>query len=456
MTAGDDADVLGPQVALLYRNLRLGQIVSILNTALLVWLGSAHLAKEYLIAWGSIALAVALLRLFADHSYRQLDIEERNEQAALWRQRAIIGACLGGLAWSGGTILFMTAGDPVLKLFTAFIMAGMVAGAVQVVAADLTAFRCYAWPIVAAVAFCGFSFDSMGIAFSLMSLLFLVTVTRSAQFFNEALHDAIHLEREQAKLATHLAHAREVAERSLRAKTEFLSNISHELRTPMNGIIGITDLLILDAPPEQKELLNHLLLSSNLLMTQINNLIKLSELEAEQVQLSPAPFLCTDLLTRATHRRQKDAAAKGIDIRHESAPEIPRTLVGDSECLFNALGHLIDNAIKFTDKGVVSISARLAQPAADAVWVEFSVSDTGHGMSPDALKAIEGLLIQADGSSIRRHGGLGVGLAIVRRLIKLLGGELYIVSQPGQGSTFSFAVPLQPVVPEIPAQTAPA
>ncbi|MBL8405848.1 MAG: hypothetical protein JNL16_14995, partial [Dechloromonas sp.] len=164
----------------------------------------------------------------------------------------------------------MTAGDPVLKLFTAFIMAGMVAGAVQVVAADLTAFRCYAWPIVAAVAFCGFSFDSMGIAFSLMSLLFLVTVTRSAQFFNEALHDAIHLEREQAKLATHLAHAREVAERSLRAKTEFLSNISHELRTPMNGIIGITDLLILDAPPEQKELLNHLLLSSNLLMTQIN------------------------------------------------------------------------------------------------------------------------------------------------------------------------------------------
>lgn len=454
MTPGNDTDLPGPQVALLYRNLRLGQIVSILNTGLLVWLGSSHLAREHLIAWAGIALAVALLRLFADHGYRQLGAAERNTQAAFWRKRAIIGACLGGLAWAAGSVLFMTAGDPVLKLFTAFVMAGMVAGAVQVVAADLTAFRCYAWPIVIAVALCGFSFDSMGVAFSLMSLLFLVTVTRSARFFNETLHDAIRLEREQAKLAAHLAHAREVAEQSLRAKTEFLSNISHELRTPMNGIIGITDLLILDALPEQKELLNHLHLSSALLMTQINNLIKLSELEAEQVQLNPAPFLCTDLLTRATHRRRNDAAAKGLSICHESAPDIPKTVVGDSDCLLNALDHLIDNAIKFTESGTVSLSARLTQRAADTVWIEFSVCDTGHGMSPDALKAIEGLLIQADGSSVRRHGGLGVGLAIVRRLTKLMGGELHIVSHPGQGSVFSLAVPLALPRPETPADLA--
>lgn len=453
MNTDNDPDVLGPQVALLYRNLRPGQIVSILNTCLLTWLGSGHLATEYLIAWSSVALAVALLRLFGDYRYRQLGLAERNAQATLWRKRSIIGACLGGLVWSGGTILFMTAGDPILKLFTAFVMAGMVAGAVQVVAADLTAFRCYAWPVVLAVALCGFSADSMGIAFSLMSLLFLITVTRSARFFNEALHDAIRLEREQAKLASHLAHAREVAERSLRAKTEFLSNISHELRTPMNGIIGIADLLALDAMPEQKELLGHLQLSSDLLMTQINNLIKLSELEAEQVSLSPAPFQCRDLLTRALCRREKDAATKGVAIRCESAPEIPPTLLGDSEYLFNMLDHLIDNAIKFTESGVVSVSASLKQQAGETVWIEFAVSDTGHGMSQDSLKMIEGLMIQADGSSMRRHGGLGVGLAIVRRLTRLMNGDLHIASKPGQGSVFSFTVPLLLPESESPSDT---
>lgn len=451
MTSGNDTGFPSQLVALLYRNLRLGQIVSILNTGLLLWLGSGHLANEYLIAWGSIALTIALLRLFADHAYRQLDVAERDAQAPLWRKRAILGASLGGLAWAGGTVLFMTAGDPVLKLFTAFVMAGMVAGAVQVVAADLTAFRCYAWPIVIAVALCGFSFDSKGIAFSLMSLIFLVGVTRSTRFFNETLREAIRLEREQAKQAAHLAHAREVAEQSLRAKTEFLSNISHELRTPMNGIIGISDLLMLDAAPEQKELLKHLQMSSTLLMTQINNLIKLSELEADQIELTPAPFLCADLLARATHRRRSDATAKGLAIHHTVSPDTPKTVVGDSDCLFNALDHLIDNAIKFTETGTVSVSANVRQQAGDTVWIEFAVSDTGHGMSPDVLKAIEGLLIQADGSSIRRHGGLGVGLAIVRRLTKLLGGELRIDSSPGQGSVFSFAVPLQLPTPEVTA-----
>ncbi|MCH2220298.1 MAG: hypothetical protein MK097_08260, partial [Dechloromonas sp.] len=106
MTSGNDTGFPSQLVALLYRNLRLGQIVSILNTGLLLWLGSGHLANEYLIAWGSIALTIALLRLFADHAYRQLDVAERDAQAPLWRKRAILGASLGGLAWAGGTVLF--------------------------------------------------------------------------------------------------------------------------------------------------------------------------------------------------------------------------------------------------------------------------------------------------------------------------------------------------------------
>lgn len=443
--------VLGPQVALLYRNLRLGQIVSILNTFLLVWVGSSYVATGHLAAWASIALIVASLRLAVDSRYRKLDSAERNAQAPFWRQRAIIGATLGGIAWAGGTILFMTAGDLTFKLFTAFVMAGMVAGAVQVVAADLTAFRCYAWPIVTAVALCAFSLDSMGIAFSLMSLLFLIAVTRSARFFNQALHDSIRLEQEQARLAHHLAHAREAAEQSLRAKTEFLSNISHELRTPMNGIIGITDLLAFDASAEQQELLHHLRQSSDLLMTQINHLIRLSELEAGHVKPKAESFITAELLSRMLFGQQNAASAKGIALLLDADPALPPVLVGDSDCLVDALQHLLDNAIKFTERGTVSLACHLLQQDDTSARVEFAVSDTGPGISPEGLKAIEGFLVQADGSSIRRHGGLGVGLAIVRRLVELMGGELKVVSPPGQGSVFSFAIPLSLPTLESPA-----
>ncbi|HLO64674.1 MAG TPA: ATP-binding protein, partial [Azonexus sp.] len=341
--------------------------------------------------------------------------------------------------------------DPLFKLFTAFVMAGMVAGAVQVVAADLTAFRCYAWPVVAAVALCAFSFDSMGIAFSLMSLIFLIAVTRSASFFNQALHDSIRLEQEQARLAQHLAHAREAAEQSLRAKTEFLSNISHELRTPMNGIIGIADLLALDASVEQQELLGHLRQSSDLLMSQINHLIRLSELEAGHVKLNAAPFIPSELLSRVTSGSRAQAAAKGLALVLDSEPGLPAVLVGDSDCLVDALRHLLDNAIKFTERGTVSLTCRLRQHEGSTAWVEFEVSDTGPGIAPDALKAIEGLLVQADGSSVRRHGGLGVGLAIVRRLVALMGGALQAVSTPGRGSTFRFALPFTLPIEEKPS-----
>lgn len=438
---GPEAGVLGPQVALLYRNLRIGQIVSILNAALLVWIGSPYVATEYLTAWATIVLIIASLRLVGENSYRKLDITQRNAQARFWRQRAIIGATLGGIAWAGGTVMFMTAGDPTFKLFTAFVMAGMVAGAVQAVAADLTAFRCYAWPVVTAVAICAFSADSMGIAFSLMSLIFLIAVTRSARFFNQALHDSIRLEQEQARLAQHLVHAREVAEQSLRAKTEFLSNISHELRTPMNGIIGIADLLAFDASAEQQELLGHLRQSSDHLMTQINHLIRLSELEAGHVTLNAAPFITAELLSRTILGNQDQASAKGIALGLDTDPALPGVLIGDSDCLIDALRHLVDNAIKFTERGTINVACRPRQYDGDTAWVEFAVSDSGPGISPDALKAIKGLLMQADGSSIRRHGGLGVGLAIVRRLVELMGGKLQVVSTPGQGSTFSFAIP---------------
>lgn len=436
-----ETDVLAPLVALLYRNLRQGQIVSILITLLLTWVATDYVAPLPLAIWASLTVTIASIRLLLDLRYRNTAAAERDAQAALWRGRAIAGAFAGGLALACGTILLMSSGDLLFKMFTALVMAGMVAGAVQVVAADLTAFRCYAWPIALAVIVGSFSPDRIGISFAALAVIYMVGVSRGARFFNETLHDSIRLEREQAKLASHLAQANELAEQSLKAKTQFLSNISHELRTPMNGIMGIADLLLLDAAPEQKELLGHLRQSSDLLMTQIDNLINLSELEADEVRLNPTLLFCSELLATVMERSRKEATTKGIAIVVDSDPGIPKTLIGDNDCLSDALRHLVDNAVKFTDSGKVTVSARLAQRNGSKLWIEFAVSDTGPGISQEALKAIGGLLTQADGSSVRRHGGLGVGLAIVRRLVKLMGGELQIASEPGHGSVFSFTLP---------------
>ena len=442
MNGAEETTILGRQVALLYRNLRLGQIVSILNALFIAWVASPHLAPLPLAAWVTATIVIAGLRLALNSRYHRIAPAERDAQAPFWRQRAILGALLGGITWAAGAILLMTAGDPFLKLFVAFVMAGMVAGAVPVVAADLAAFRSYAWPVVLAVTVCSFSPDRMGVAFSLMSLLFLLIVSRSAQFFNQALHDAIHLEHQQAQLAQGQEHARQVAEQALRAKTQFLANISHELRTPMNGIIGIADLLNLDASGEQRDLLAHLRGSADQLLQKIEHLIHLSELEAGHVKLGISPLLIDELLSSLVVDNRQAARARGLTITCEVAPDLHEALMADVDCLRKALQHLLENAIKFTDCGSVRLCARVRERDASTVRVEFQVIDSGHGLTAEALRAIDGLLTQADGSSVRRHGGIGVGLAIVRRLIELHGGEMRISSQPGVGSSFGFVVPL--------------
>lgn len=433
--------VLVRQVALLYRNLRLGQIVTLANAVFIAWVAYPSVPGQPLMLWTSLAVAVAFFRLFQDKRFRQLDEPTREREAPTWQRRAILGASLSGIVWAVGAAFLMTAGNPELKLFTAFIMAGMVAGAVQVVAADLVAFRAYAWPIVITVAVCAFDTSRTGAAFSGMSLLFMLIVTRSAQFFNRALHEAIRLEQEQAQLVANLEQARQETERSNRAKTEFLANISHELRTPMNGIIGFAELLAFDANPEQQELLVPLRRSADILLKQIDHLIELAALEAGHIELHPAPFVTDDLLESLLSPYRKAASQKGLELIIVADPALPSILLGDVTQLRQIVGHLADNAIKFTETGRVCLTAGVEHRTANEVWVDFTISDTGPGIAPEILQTLNGLLQQADGSNTRRHGGIGVGLPIVRRLLELMGGTLKIDSQPGQGSCFHAILP---------------
>lgn len=436
--------VLGRRVELLYRNVRLGQVVSIVNSSILTWVAVSLVGNSVIYAWWLAAIAIAGLRLSQAIAYRRTDPAERFKNARRWRQQAMWSATGAGVVWASGALLLMSQGNIHLQLLTGLVMSGMVAGAVPILAADRFIFRCYAIPVALAVAFGTLGSDPLHIAFTAMSLILLLAVTRSADFFHDALHDTFRLEHEKDGLLTELEHASAVAERSNRAKTEFLANISHELRTPMNGIIGMGDLLALEPlTPEQSELLHHQRESANHLMLLINHLIKLSALEAGHVRLKHSPFAVNGLLEGLLSSQQKAAAAKGLTLSLHTEPALPEILVGDINRLRQILDHLVGNAIKFTDAGSIDVTTKQTERRGSAVKIEFSIVDTGPGMTPEELQMISGLLIQGDGSIIRKHGGIGVGLPIARKLVELMGGELLVDSQVGKGCTFRFTLPFE-------------
>ncbi|WP_371322691.1 ATP-binding protein [Dechloromonas sp. ZY10] len=433
---------------LIYRNQWLGQIVSIVNALLLsviAWLvAPAGLAPVHLLGWLLLAIATAGLRLGMARRFQQLGSEVRQADATGWRRRALLGALASGCVWAAGGLQMMLAGDTVLQIFVAFVLAGMVAGAVPVLAADRIVFRCYAWPVVGAAIIGGIGGEPLQIAYTAMAAVFLLTATRSADNFHAVLHDSIRLEQEKAALVDGLEAARIEAESSNRTKTEFLANISHELRTPMNGILGMTELLALEElPPEQHEMLEHLHEAARLMNRHVDALILLSNLEAGQIQPRSAPFALAELAEAILAGRRLQATVRQLRLIEEIDPALPEFLECDAEQLRSALQHLLDNAIKFTDHGEIRVAIRLLSRSTEQAVVEFSVADNGPGIAAPILQALrKGLMLQADGSSIRRHGGIGLGLPLARKLIRLLGGELQIDSEPGVGSRFHFSLAL--------------
>ena len=445
MNLASDPFILSRRVELLYRNLWMGQVFSIVTASALTWVWVALQGNANIYAWLLAAIAIAGFRIWQAAQYQAEDAAARIANAGRWRQRAHRSVIVASIIWASGGLFLMVQSDTQLQLFTAVAMAGIVAGAVPFLAADRVIFRSYAWPIVLAVVIGTAGTDTLHIAFSLMGLFFLAGITRSADFFHDTLHETFRLEHEKDGLLDNLEKARTVAERSDRAKTEFLANISHELRTPMNGILGFSELLSLEAlSQDQKSLLDPLRDSANQLMELIEHLIQLSALEAGHVKFSPAPFAVSELLDGMLSSQSRTALAKGLTLAKDTDDRLPEILVGDLPHLQQVFQHLVGNAIKFTDRGSVSVKAQLLEEQPQGVLIEFSICDTGPGMSPEQLQLIGGgVLMQGDGSHNRRFGGIGVGLPIVRKLLALMGGELRIDSEPGNGSTFRFSLHLE-------------
>ncbi len=244
--------------------------------------------------------------------------------------------------------------------------------------------------------------------------------------------------------ALQIAAARDAAASGNRAKRAFLAVVSHELRTPMNHIMGAADLLERYVADERaKPWVGVLRQSSRRLLGMIEDLLELSQVEAQTLQLCVVEFSLSRLLDRVERGVADMAAAKGIEVVSEIGPEVPPRLHGDVVRLQQILGNLVDNAVKFSDRGRIVVRVRGVGSPTGAASVRFEVVDQGVGIRPELQESLFRHFEQADMSLTRRHGGMGIGLALCRRLVALMAGDLGVTSAEGQGSTFWFQVPLR-------------
>ncbi|MDP6778849.1 MAG: ATP-binding protein [Candidatus Latescibacteria bacterium] len=256
---------------------------------------------------------------------------------------------------------------------------------------------------------------------------------------DEVVHANEDLEEQVADRTAELRTAAEAAESASHAKSEFMANISHELRTPMNGIIGMTDLALdTELTAEQREYLESVRASSEQLLKVLSDLLDFSALEDGTFTSAAAVFDLRECVLGLLNPLGDNAQAKGLAFTCSVDESVPDSVMGHRRDLEQVLGHLVDNAVKFTSEGHIRVDVAVDGEIELGIPLHFTVEDTGIGIPREKRETIFGAFTQADGTSTRSYGGTGIGLTIACQLVEKMGGRIWVESEEGVGSTFHF------------------
>ncbi|HAF44076.1 MAG TPA: hypothetical protein DCK83_03825 [Gallionellaceae bacterium] len=438
------------QTALLYRNAKLGQVITMLAAAPTAYLGYISRPGPIILGWLFLMAINTYLRYHLSQQYQAA--KPSDTEAIHWAHRYIRLIGVQGVLWIIGCGAIMWGNEDSYRFLAVLVLAGMVAGAVSILSTFRSAFRAFAFPIIIGGTVITFIDASTPVHYVLgiTLIVFLGGVMRSSRYFNELLIESITVELEKSHLV-------KKAEAAVRAKDAFLANMSHEIRTPMNSILGMAQLAFkAEQNPRQREYLRKIQLSGEHLLGIIDDILDISKIDAGKLSIDVVDFELAMVIETLNNLLAKKAEDKDLKLNFYIDPAVPPYLRGDPRRLCQVLTNLAGNAIKFTDKGEVNVRIQRLGEDRNQAALRFEVQDTGVGMSRDEIAQLFQPFQQVDCSTTRKYGGTGLGLVISKQLVEMMeGGTIGVDSFPAQGSTFWFTLkmtegvhPAEPQAPE--------
>jgi signal transduction histidine kinase len=404
----------------------------------------AHIDHGLLLGWAAAMAALTALRFDLWRRFRPIALDDA--AVLRWAPALTAAVALSGLLWGLFGIGFYLPSDIEIRGVALLVLASMLASGTIFYSAYLPAHHAYV--VCCALPIAGASFwhgSSSSILFGAVTFAYIAMILRAARDFHRRIRRTIRTQLENEGLIAGLMAAKDAAELANRTKTQFLANMSHELRTPLNAVIGYSEMLLEDAENEHREEqvadLRRINGAGQHLLALVNDVLDLSKIEAGRMELSVSRLdlrsFIDDIL--ATCRPLIDANGNQLDLIRMPALG---NIAGDATKLRQVLLNLLGNAAKFTRNGRITVTVR-RETDAEGEWVAIAVHDTGIGIDPEVIGKLFHNFTQADASTATKYGGTGLGLALSRKLCRLMGGEIAVESEPGRGSCFTMRVPAQ-------------